>query len=677
MQNISHNFIRISTLMHILLFLIISNLVFSATAADRKFIWPTNASQTLTSVYGDMRPGRYHAGLDIRTWGLTGYQVYAIDNGYISRVRLSSKGYGKALYITLQDGHTAVYAHLEHFTPTLDSLVRAAQLAQGSYPLQLYFEADEWPVTQGEMIGTTGDTGTIGGPHLHFEIRAPNGAPVNPQQWYQVYDTICPRPSRLAVIPLSRNAVVENSASTQVYPLQAIGNDKYLLADTVTEWDACGLAVEIPDYLNDQPFRYGVYEIEYSLDNKTQYIVRYDQYFFAEDPQIFTERDYALFRTDGGKFHLLFHELSHPAVSFIVKNELPIQPLSPGYHPFHIRARDFNNNAVAISGVLYAPQDPLLLRDLHPVEEVNAFPPTIPNTELSIRHGYNGVAIEMNEVRITGLPAELDIGPKTLPLFRVDTTLLTTPLMDPLQLDGISSLDLYYTNAPNMRKSWPVTTMAVVPESNFMFKTLDDIVVTGPQNCFNDTALVWIRPTIVPKPEIGRSVGTALEVGPMLIPYNQPLTLQIPVPPALPPHTGLFAYNPFSDTWSFLESDLDIQRKVWKVKLTEGAHIAMVQETEPPEILDMKPPWGGSLMSAEVTEISFTVTDVFTGFDGENDIQIILDDHPLLVEYNSFHQHCRALIDEPLSVGPHSILILAEDNLGNQNLLKNNIIVTE
>ena len=136
-----------------------------------QYLWPTNASTTVTALFGEERPHRYHAGIDIRTWGKNGFKLYATSDGHIQRIRTGSKGYGKALYIKLNDGNTAVYAHLDKFTPSIDATARSLQQHYGSYTIDHSFSENEFPVRRGDLIGYTGDTGGISGPHLHFEIR--------------------------------------------------------------------------------------------------------------------------------------------------------------------------------------------------------------------------------------------------------------------------------------------------------------------------------------------------------------------------------------------------------------------------------------------------------------------------------------------------------------------------
>ena len=78
---------------------------------------------------------------------------------------------------------TAVYAHLEHFTPELDNMVNALHQYYGKYTIDHKLEPNDHNVTKGDIIGYSGDTGGVSGPHLHFEIRNADGQPVNPFQY--------------------------------------------------------------------------------------------------------------------------------------------------------------------------------------------------------------------------------------------------------------------------------------------------------------------------------------------------------------------------------------------------------------------------------------------------------------------------------------------------------------
>ena len=83
------------------LILIILSIAITYGQADNDYLWPTNTSNSITTLFGEKRSRRFHAGIDVRTFGKIGDKVFAIESGYISRIRISSDGYGKALYLKL------------------------------------------------------------------------------------------------------------------------------------------------------------------------------------------------------------------------------------------------------------------------------------------------------------------------------------------------------------------------------------------------------------------------------------------------------------------------------------------------------------------------------------------------------------------------------------------------
>ena len=173
--------LRINLFGYTLLFnlLVFSNIIAPKLANGQDYVWPTSASKLLTSSFCEFRPRHYHAAIDIKTWNRTGYRIFAIDDGYIMRVRVSAFGYGKAIYLKLKDGNIAVYAHLQRFWPELENYVNSTRTKNQKYRLDLHLTPDKFPVTQGQLIAYSGKTG-IGYPHLHFEMRHDTWGRVDP-----------------------------------------------------------------------------------------------------------------------------------------------------------------------------------------------------------------------------------------------------------------------------------------------------------------------------------------------------------------------------------------------------------------------------------------------------------------------------------------------------------------
>jgi len=157
------------------------------------FILPLKEKVFLTGNYGEIRPNHFHAGLDFKTHPKKNLPIYSVADGYVSRIKVGTHGYGKVLYITHPGGKVSVYGHQYSFNDGIKKYVRAAQEARETFEVELFPKPDELKVKQGEVIGYTGNTGDSEGPHLHFEIRDDKSeVPLNPLRFVKIEDTVAP-----------------------------------------------------------------------------------------------------------------------------------------------------------------------------------------------------------------------------------------------------------------------------------------------------------------------------------------------------------------------------------------------------------------------------------------------------------------------------------------------------
>ena len=130
------------------------------------FIWPVTGR--ITARFGVRTfAQRFHTGLDIAA--NLRVPVRAVATGHVLHVGYAVPGNRRAsygMYVTLLhgDGKVTLYAHL-------DDRVSPPQVEKGKI------------IDQGEVVGTIGMTGITSGPHLHFEVREPNGATRNPLEF--------------------------------------------------------------------------------------------------------------------------------------------------------------------------------------------------------------------------------------------------------------------------------------------------------------------------------------------------------------------------------------------------------------------------------------------------------------------------------------------------------------
>ena len=132
---------------------------------------PMDIDIGLSATFAEFRTGHFHAGLDIRTGGAIGKPVYAAADGYVAKVSISPWGGGKILYIKHPNGYITVYMHLDSYAGAIGKAVLKEQYDQQSYSITKLFGSEELPVKKGQVIAFSGNSGSSGGPHLHFEIR--------------------------------------------------------------------------------------------------------------------------------------------------------------------------------------------------------------------------------------------------------------------------------------------------------------------------------------------------------------------------------------------------------------------------------------------------------------------------------------------------------------------------
>ena len=165
----------------ILFFFLLSTSLYSQSEYPQDYFRnPLDITLVLSGTFAELRSDHFHSGLDIKTQRKTGLKVYTASMGYVSRIKISHYGYGKALYVTHPNGYTTVYGHLKKFSPRIEAYIKDCQYEKESYEVEVFPNNTELLVDTDEVIAYSGNTGGSGGPHLHFEIRDNAERPINP-----------------------------------------------------------------------------------------------------------------------------------------------------------------------------------------------------------------------------------------------------------------------------------------------------------------------------------------------------------------------------------------------------------------------------------------------------------------------------------------------------------------
>ncbi len=354
-------------------------LIFSSTQTTQgqDYLWPTDASKYLTSGFGESRPRRLHAAIDVKTWNQTGYKIFATRGGYLERMGVSPFGYGRVLYLRLDTGEIAVYAHLERFNDRLQALAEAEQERQGEYRIEKYFEAGALPVQAGEMLGYTGQSG-IGVPHLHFEMRDARNRPINPlHKKFDLVDNLRPVVKEIVLSPLAVGAMVDGGFLAKAF--KPVGtNGKLKISEPIQVHGKIGFALAAHDQADGASNQFNVHRYRLYIDDRLQFQSQFDRFSYSENKLIELMQDYFLQRRGWGRLHKLYRDtgntmeiytqLNSAAGAIVIAASDSDSSTAPdstttldagaglpwGLHDFRLVAEDFFGNATVVEGKLLA-----------------------------------------------------------------------------------------------------------------------------------------------------------------------------------------------------------------------------------------------------------------------------------------------------------------------------------
>ncbi|HOZ81810.1 MAG TPA: M23 family metallopeptidase [Bacteroidia bacterium] len=232
--------------------------------------------------YGEVRSNHFHSGLDFSTQTKIGFPVIASFDGYVSRIKTSENGYGKAVYIDHPNGLTTVYAHLHRYGRTIEQLVFAEQEKQKKYSIELFPERNKITVRQGDTIGWSGNSGGSSGPHLHYEIRnTKSEKPLNPINYFpQIKDSIPPLLKSITIYSIKEDFL-------SIFPWHEIkpvetSRGNYSYTELISASGEIGIGFSGYDQANDDNAILGIDEAELYANEKLIYARKMSNFSFDE-----------------------------------------------------------------------------------------------------------------------------------------------------------------------------------------------------------------------------------------------------------------------------------------------------------------------------------------------------------------------------------------------------------
>ncbi len=237
--------------------------------------------------FGEFRSGRYHGGVDIKTDGVEGKPLVSMGDGYISRIVIAPGGYGRAMYITLDNGQVVVYGHMVRFRDDIEQSINKIRTSKKSNTIDQWYGAKTWTVKRGELVGYAGNSGSSFGPHLHLELRdTVDDRRLNIFKYGVIRptDTVHPLMMKLHYVKIDTIRGVAQKRPLKSFALTTDSRGKYSLTagDTIALERGGHFVIEASDRKNNVTNTFGIYRASMDVDSQRLFEYQIDGFKYSE-----------------------------------------------------------------------------------------------------------------------------------------------------------------------------------------------------------------------------------------------------------------------------------------------------------------------------------------------------------------------------------------------------------
>lgn len=615
----------------------------STGPSEEAYAWPLDLPRVITSSFAEPRSGRFHAGIDLRTGGI-GPTVRAIADGEVTRVRCSPSGYGKAVYLTLDDGHAVVYAHLDDYAPEIREYVRAAQHAAQSYTVDLTPEPGRFRVKRGDAVAFAGATGS-GPPHLHFEPRTGAGDPISPRLLGMTWpDATKPTISKLLVAPAAPGATVDGDLLPKAYATERAADGRYA-GPTVRASGRIYVGVDVIDPANEGASRLGIRILRVVVDGEEAFRVQKDRltYDTTGDGSV----AWHPFMQGQGRFLLGWRWPGNRAPAYAVVEQDGALDVAGSPMALQIEAVDFHDNTTMLAFTVEPDEAP-------PVA------PEGPETD----SGRGTLEVDCEGLWLTAT-VRFTAPESQTPILQVNGADVTSASF--LRIDDRTFRSAYQPGkqaglvrlaAAHPRIASGPTVVGTFAQGVGGTVSFGEASVRVPSGAPYGRALVGVAPGEAPQSNALTPLTDAWRVWPARLPLAAPIELSFPAPKETADAAKVHLYRRSGARWSRVDTRREGGRLL--ARTSALGTFAAFADTTAPTITNLEPADGP--VTSRRPRIRASVSD---GGSGLADIIAMANDRWLLMAHDPEAGHVTWEADEDLPSGEVTLLLRVTDNAGN------------
>lgn len=340
-----------------------------------QFITPINRQLNISGNFAEPRANHFHSGIDLRIGEREGERVYSPEEGEVSRIKIQAYGGGKNLYIIHTNGYTTVYMHLQKFSDKIEKYVKDYQYEKKTYEFDIQIPKGKLKLKKGELIAYAGNTGSSGGPHLHYEIRDTKTENIiNPQHFgLEIKDTIAPNIISLLISPEGEYSRVEGIHEKQTYKiikpdtlapktLIQLPNSKKQIKqfDTINVTNQVSLGIIAFDKSENSTSRNGIYSYNLNIDDNLFWQFKIDEFSFSSSRYVNACIDYEIYSKTSERYLITKKLPNNQFQNFYNCEDGGIITMEPNkIKKIEYQLQDFKQNTTTFTFYLrYAPSFP-------------------------------------------------------------------------------------------------------------------------------------------------------------------------------------------------------------------------------------------------------------------------------------------------------------------------------